>query len=102
MVAMMMLSGCTSVQPDVFDGEDIVPIGYESFSLHDHNGEVYGSQNWTESIVVVQFMLTNCLNACPTHTKDLSVLYDEFQDDIGVTLSLSPSRLTLGVTTNTH
>ena len=87
LVSLMMLSGCTmSDGLNVFDGEDIVPIGYEPFSLHDHNGEVYDSQNWTESIVVVQFMLTNCLNACPTHTQDLSVLYDEFQDDIGVNL----------------
>ena len=85
-VSLMVLSGCTSVKPDVFDGEDIVPIGYQAFSLHDHTGHIYGSQNWTESVIVVQFMLTNCLNYCPTQTQDLSSLYGEFEQEIGVDL----------------
>ena len=59
LVSLMMLSGCTAVEPDVFDGEDIVPIGYDTFSLHDHDGYTYGSENWSESVTVVQFETKN-------------------------------------------
>ena len=31
-------------------------------------------------------MLTNCLNYCPTQTQDLSSLYGEFEQEIGVDL----------------
>jgi cytochrome oxidase Cu insertion factor (SCO1/SenC/PrrC family) len=97
LVSLMMLSGCTAVEPDVFDGEDIVPIGYDTFSLHDHDGYTYGSENWSESVTVVQFMLTNCWDVCPTQTQDLSALYEEFSDYIGkdlefVSITVDPWR----------
>jgi cytochrome oxidase Cu insertion factor (SCO1/SenC/PrrC family) len=97
LVSLMMLSGCTAVEPDVFDGEDIIPIGYDTFSLHDNEGYTYGSENWSESVTVVQFMLTNCWDVCPTQTQDLSALYEEFSDYIGkdlefVSITVDPWR----------
>jgi cytochrome oxidase Cu insertion factor (SCO1/SenC/PrrC family) len=97
LVSLMMLSGCTAVEPDVFDGEDIIPIGYDTFSLHDHEGYTYGSENWSESVTVVQFMLTNCWDVCPTQTQGLSALYEEFSDYIGkdlefVSITVDPWR----------
>ena len=67
----------------------------EDFSLTNQDGDQYGTVNWENRIVVVNFFFTHCPVICPSMTNNLKKVSKEYQDDKEILLnsiSVDPDR----------
>ena len=86
----LLSSGClSSIEKDIFDGEDINSgAKYSEFNLTDSNGDFFNSNDLAGQILIVNFFYTNCPDHCPTMTSDLKQVYQEFENHIGINVSI--------------
>ena len=86
-----VLAGCTSPNNNLYIGEDISPNkAYRSFELIDSNNTTFNSSSIEGRVIVVNFFLTNCHDACSFITVDLKSLYDEFSYELEDNLTFLP------------
>lgn len=75
----LVLAGCASPETDIYAGEDIYPNkSYNQFELIDSNNSTFNSSILEGQVIIVNFFLTNCHNACPTITSDLENINQYF------------------------
>ena len=71
MLLNLVLAGCTSPNNDLYNGEDISPNkAYRNFELIDSNNTTFNSSSIEGRVIVVNFFLTNCHDACSFITVD--------------------------------
>ncbi len=84
----LLTAGCVSSYSEIYEGEDIYPNkSYNQFQLINSKNKSFNSSTLDGRVVVVNFFLTNCQDACPTITTDLKLLYDDFTSDLEENLS---------------
>tara|TARA_B110000444_G_C18851216_1_gene605763 strand:- start:6825 stop:7481 length:657 start_codon:yes stop_codon:yes gene_type:complete len=83
-------SGCTSsLEKDIFEGNDLDGSdGYSPFNLTDSNASYFNSSNLDGEVILFNFFYTNCPDHCPTMTSDLKQIYQEYESQIGINLSI--------------
>ena len=83
MLLNLVLAGCTSPNNDLYSGEDISPNkAYRNFELIDSNNTTFNSSSIEGRVIVVNFFLTNCHDACSFITVDLKSVYEEFSFEL--------------------
>jgi len=93
-----ILAGCVTPEIDQYAGEDIdANQGYNQFELLDSNNQSFNSSIVEGRVVIINFFLTNCHNACPIITSDLKLvedyLYPEHEDNLTIlSITVDPWR----------
>ena len=79
MLLNLVIAGCLSSDSNRYAGEDIDSNqGFTQFELIDSGNNSFNSSLLTGQVVIVNFFLTNCHNACPTITSDLKLIEQAF------------------------
>ena len=83
-------SGCmSSIEKEIFEGNDLDGSnGYSPFKLTDSNASHFNSSNLDGQVILFNFFYTNCPDHCPTMTSDLKQIYQEYELQIGINLSI--------------
>tara|TARA_B100000767_G_C19767791_1_gene538462 strand:- start:2834 stop:3475 length:642 start_codon:yes stop_codon:yes gene_type:complete len=83
-------SGCmSSIEKEIFEGNDLDGSnGYSPFNLTDSNASHFNSSNLDGQVILFNFFYTNCPDHCPTMTSDLKQIYQEYELQIGINLSI--------------
>ncbi len=66
--------------------DESIPHQISSFSLTDQDGEVVTEKDIEGKIHVANFIFTSCGSICPTMTRHLKLVQDEFRNDDNVVL----------------
>ena len=75
----LLAAGCLSSDGNIYSGEDISGNkGFSQFELIDSENNSFNSSTIQGQVVIVNFFLTNCNNACPLITNDLKIIEQSF------------------------
>ena len=75
----LLAAGCLSSDANIYSGEDISGNkGFSQFELIDSENNSFNSSTIQGQVVIVNFFLTNCNNACPLITNDLKIIEQSF------------------------
>lgn len=66
--------------------DEVIPHTISSFSMTDQDGEVVTDKDIEGKIHVANFIFTSCGSICPTMTRHLKLVQDEFRNDENVVL----------------
>ena len=71
----LLAAGCLASDGNIYSGEDISGNkGFSQFELIDSENNSFNSSTIQGQVVIVNFFLTNCNNACPLITNDLKII----------------------------
>jgi len=66
---------------DGLDEIDTITLKIDSFQVMDQDSQIITAADFKGKIYVVDFFFTHCPTICPVMTKNMSKVYDEFEND---------------------
>lgn len=66
---------------DGLDQLDTITLKIDSFQVMDQDSQMVTAADFKNKIYVVDFFFTHCPTICPIMTKNMSKVYDEFEND---------------------